>query len=184
MLERHPDVWVMCDDMYEHLVYDGFDRRSLAAVAPGIADRILTVSGVSKTYAMTGFRVGFGAGPKELIAAMVTMQGHATSGVSSVGQAAAAAALDGPQDLVAERSETYRRRRNLVVDALNGCRASPAIDRKARFTSSQASPVASDGAARPGGRSIPTTISRPRCSRRRMLRPWPAARSAWRLISA
>jgi len=121
VLERHPDVWVLCDDMYEHLVYDGFDLRTLAAVAPGIADRILIVSGVSKTYAMTGFRVGFGAGPKHLIAAMVTMQGHATSGVSSVGQAAAAAALDGPQELVVERAAIYRRRRDMVVEALNQC---------------------------------------------------------------
>ena len=116
---RHPHVWIMSDDMYEHLVYDGFAYRTLAAVEPRLRDRVLTVSGVSKTYAMTGWRIGFGAGPKDLIRAMINMQGQATAGVSSVGQAAAAAALDGPQDAVAEMVAIYRRRRDLVVDALN-----------------------------------------------------------------
>jgi aspartate aminotransferase len=116
---RHPHVWILCDDMYEHLLYDGFDYVTMAAAEPRLRDRTLTLSGVSKTYAMTGWRVGFCGGPPELIRAMVNMQGHATAGVSSVGQAAAVAALDGPQDLVAERSEIYRRRRDLVVAALN-----------------------------------------------------------------
>jgi aspartate aminotransferase len=113
----------MSDDMYEHLVYDGpeqpFDFATLVQVEPRLRDRVLTICGVSKTYAMTGWRIGFCAGPKDLIRAMVTMQGQATAGVSSVGQAAAAAALDGPQELVAERAAIYRRRRDLVVDALN-----------------------------------------------------------------
>ena len=121
VLLKHPDVWVLSDDMYEHLIYDGFAYRTLAAVEPRLADRVLTMSGVSKTYAMTGWRVGFCAGPVPLIRAMVGMQGNATSGVSTVGQAAAAAALDGPQELVAERAEIYRRRRDFVVDALNAC---------------------------------------------------------------
>jgi aspartate aminotransferase len=116
---RHPQVWVMSDDMYEHLVYDGFAYQTLAAVEPRLRERVLTVTGVSKTYAMTGWRIGFGAGPRDLIRAMVNMQGQATAGVSSVGQAAAAAALDGPQELVAEQAAIYRRRRDLVVDALN-----------------------------------------------------------------
>jgi len=116
---RHPHVWILSDDMYEHLVYDGFDYATLAAVVPDLRDRVLTVSGVSKTYAMTGWRIGFGAGPRDLIRAMVNMQGQATAGVSTVGQAAAAAALDGPQELVAERAAIYRRRRDLVVDMLN-----------------------------------------------------------------
>ena len=116
---RHPHVWIMSDDMYEHLVYDGFDSATLAAVVPDLRDRVLTVSGVSKTYAMTGWRIGFGAGPRDLIRAMANMQGQATAGVSTVGQAAAAAALDGPQDLVAERAAIYRGRRDLVVDRLN-----------------------------------------------------------------
>jgi aspartate aminotransferase len=118
VLLRHPQVWVMADEMYEHLVHDGA-HASFAAVAPALADRTLVVNGVSKTYAMTGWRIGFAAGPRELIRAMATMHGQASAGVSSVGQAAAAAALDGPQTLVAERAAIYRRRRDLVVDALN-----------------------------------------------------------------
>jgi len=116
---RHPQVWIMCDDMYEHLIYDDFDYLTMAAAAAGLRDRTLTISGASKTYAMTGWRVGFGGGPRELIRAMVNMQSQATSGVSTVGQAAATAALDGPQDGVAARAAIYRRRRDLVVEALN-----------------------------------------------------------------
>lgn len=116
---RHPHVWIMCDDMYEHLIYDEFEYLTLAAAEPRLRERTLTVGGVSKTYAMTGWRVGFGGGPRDLIRAMVNMQSQATSGVSTVGQAAAAAALDGPQESVAARAAVYRRRRDLVVDALN-----------------------------------------------------------------
>ena len=116
---RHPNVWIMCDDMYEHLVYGDFEYDTLVAVEPKLRERTVSISGVSKTYAMTGWRIGFCAGPKGLIRAMVNMQGQATAGVSTVGQAAAAAALYGPQELVAERAELYRRRRDLVVDGLN-----------------------------------------------------------------
>ncbi len=116
---RHPHVWIMCDDMYEHLVFDGFQHATMAAVQPALRDRTLTLSGVSKTYAMTGWRVGFAAGPKELVKAMVSMQGHTTAGSSGITQAAAAAALDGPQESVAIQADAYRRRRDLVVDALN-----------------------------------------------------------------
>jgi aspartate aminotransferase len=119
VMRKHPHVWLMSDDMYEHLVYDDFDFATLAQVAPDLRDRILTISGVSKTYAMTGWRIGFAAGPKELIRGMVSMQGHATAGVSSVGQAAAAAALDGPQHVVTEMAAIYKRRRDMVVEALN-----------------------------------------------------------------
>jgi aspartate aminotransferase len=124
VLLRHPHVWVMTDDMYEHLTYDGFEFCTIAEVEPRLRDRVLTVNGVSKTYAMTGWRVGFCGGPKPLIAAMVNMQSQISSGISTVGQAAAAAALDGPQDLVAERAAVYKQRRDMVVDALN---ASPGI---------------------------------------------------------
>jgi aspartate aminotransferase len=124
VLKRHPHVWVMTDDMYEHLVYDGFEFCTIAEVAPELKDRTLTVNGASKTYAMTGWRVGFCGGPKALIKAMVNMQGQATSGISTVSQAAAAAALDGPQDLVVERAAIYKQRRDLVVDMLN---AAPGI---------------------------------------------------------
>ncbi len=119
VLLRHPHVWVMTDDMYEHLVYDGFEFCTIAEVEPRLRDRTLTVNGASKTYAMTGWRVGFCGGPRALIKGMINMQGQATSGVSTVGQAAAAAALDGPQELVRERAEEYRKRRDLVVEMLN-----------------------------------------------------------------
>ena len=115
---RHPHVWILSDDMYEHLVFDGFTHATMAAVEPRLRDRVLTVSGVSKTYAMTGWRVGFAGGPAALIKTMVKVQGHATAGVSGVTQAAAAAALDGPQDDVAVMADAYRRRRDLVVAAL------------------------------------------------------------------
>ena len=121
VMRRHKHVWILCDDMYEHLVYDGFEHVTMAAAAPDLRDRVLTCSGVSKTYAMTGWRVGFAGGPKDLIAAMVNLQGQAGSGISTVGQAAAAAALDGPQDLAREMAAAYRERRELVVDALNDC---------------------------------------------------------------
>ena len=123
VLLRHPQVWVMADDMYEHLVYDG-THATMAAAVPALRDRVLTVSGVSKTYAMTGWRIGFAGGPRALVRAMAMMHGQASAGVSTVGQAAATAALDGPQELVAERAAIYRRRRDLVVDALN---AAPGI---------------------------------------------------------
>ncbi len=116
---RHPHVWIMSDDMYEHLLYTGTRHATMAAVVPALRDRTLTVSGVSKTYAMTGWRVGFAAGPRPLIKAMVAMQGHTTAGSSGITQAAAAAALDGPQDSVPVQAAAYQRRRDLVVDALN-----------------------------------------------------------------
>ena len=118
VLMDHPHVWILSDDMYEHLVFDGV-HATMAAVEPRLRDRVLTVSGVSKTYAMTGWRIGWAAGPKPLIAAMVNMQGQVAAGVSTIGQAAAAAALDGPQEAVATMGAAYRRRRDLVVNALN-----------------------------------------------------------------
>jgi aspartate aminotransferase len=116
---RHPHVWILCDDMYEHLVFDGFTHATMAAVEPRLRDRVLTMSGVSKTYSMTGWRVGFAGGPRALIKEMVKVQGHATAGVSGLAQAAAAAALDGPQENVAVMADAYRRRRDLVVAGLN-----------------------------------------------------------------
>jgi aspartate aminotransferase len=119
VMRKHPHVWILSDDMYEHLVFDGFRHATFAQVAPDLKDRTLTVSGVSKTYAMTGWRIGFAGGPKPLIKAMTVMQGQATAGVSTVGQAAAAAALDGPQDGVDVQIEAYKRRRDLAVEMLN-----------------------------------------------------------------
>jgi aspartate aminotransferase len=124
VLMKHPHVWVMTDDMYEHLIYDGFEFCTIADVEPRLKDRTLTVNGASKTYAMTGWRIGFCGGPKALIKGMMNMQGQATAGVSTISQAAVAAALDGPQELVRERAEEYRQRRDLVVEMLN---AAPGI---------------------------------------------------------
>jgi aspartate aminotransferase len=122
VMRKNPHVWVLSDDMYEHLVFDGFQHATFAQVAPDLKDRTLTVSGVSKTYAMTGWRIGFAGGPKALIRAMTVMQGQATAGVSTVGQAAATAALDGPQDGVDVQIAAYKRRRDLAVDMLNAAK--------------------------------------------------------------
>ncbi|HEY6981050.1 pyridoxal phosphate-dependent aminotransferase [Reyranella sp.] len=115
VLLEHPHVLVMADEIYEHLTYDGKEFCSIAEVEPGLKDRTLTVNGASKAYAMTGWRVGYAGGPKAMIAAMINMQGQATGGVSTVGQAAAVAALDGPQELIRERVADYQNRRDLVV---------------------------------------------------------------------
>ena len=113
------EIWVMSDDMYEHLIHDGAKNPTLAAIAPDLAGRILTIGGVSKTYAMTGWRVGFAGGPRRLIDAMAKVQGQTTGGVSPIAQAAAAAALAGPQDLVSEMRAAYAARARRVAAALN-----------------------------------------------------------------
>jgi aspartate aminotransferase len=119
VLRRHPHVWVLSDDIYEHLLFDGRAHSTLLAVAPDLAARIVVLSGVSKTYAMTGWRIGWCFGPENLIKAATLVQATATSGVSSVGQAAAVAALTGPQEFRATRAAAYQARRDLVVAALN-----------------------------------------------------------------
>lgn len=119
VLLRHPHVWLMVDDMYEHIVYDNFDFVTPAAIEPKLKSRILTVNGVSKAYAMTGWRIGYAGGPRDLIKAMAVVQSQATSCPSSVSQAAAVAALNGPQDFIAPRRESFKARRDLVVKALN-----------------------------------------------------------------
>lgn len=119
VLLRHPQVWLMVDDMYEHILYDGFRFVTPAALEPRLRERTLTINGVSKAYAMTGWRLGYAGGPKTLIQAMASVQSQVTSCPCSVSQAAAIAALDGPQDIVRERCELFRERRDLVVDALN-----------------------------------------------------------------
>ena len=121
VLLRHPQVWVLTDDMYEHLVYDGFQFATPAAVEPALQERTLTVNGVSKAYAMTGWRIGYGGGPAALIKAMAKVQSQSTSNPSSVSQAAAVEALTGPQDYIAERSEVFKQRRDIVVEMLNDC---------------------------------------------------------------
>lgn len=115
VLERHPHVWVIADDIYEHIVFDGRPFATFAQVAPQLAERTLTVNGVSKTYAMTGWRLGFGAGPVSLIRAMARIQAQSSLNPSSVSQAAAVAALSGPQDIVSERRAEFEARRDAIV---------------------------------------------------------------------
>ncbi|MFT6491027.1 MAG: aspartate aminotransferase [Parvibaculaceae bacterium] len=119
VLMKHPHVWVLTDDMYEHLVYDDFEFVTPAQVEPALYDRTLTMNGVSKAYAMTGWRIGYCAGPNELLAAMRKIQGQSTSNPTSISQWAAVEALNGPQDFIAERAEVFKGRRDLVVSMLN-----------------------------------------------------------------
>ncbi|NYT33442.1 pyridoxal phosphate-dependent aminotransferase [Rhizobium sp. WYCCWR 11128] len=116
---RHPNVWIMTDDIYEHLVYDDFQFCTIAEVEPRLYDRVLTMNGVSKAYAMTGWRLGFCAGPKELISAVSNVNGQNGGGIATLTQAAATAALDGPQDLLKERAAIYKERRDFVLDRLS-----------------------------------------------------------------
>ena len=119
VLVRHPHVWVMTDDMYEHIVYDGFEFVTPAQVEPGLYERTLTLNGCSKAYAMTGWRVGYAAGAVELVKAMNKLQSQSTTHTSSISQAAAVAALNGPQDFIAANNALFRERRDLVVAMLN-----------------------------------------------------------------
>jgi len=119
VLMRHPHVWVMTDDMYEHLVFGDFEFCTPAEVEPGLYDRTLTCNGVSKAYAMTGWRIGYAAGPQALIKAIGKVQSQSTSNPCSISQWAAVEALNGPQDYIAQSREAFERRRNLVVGMLN-----------------------------------------------------------------
>ncbi|ODA66898.1 Aspartate aminotransferase [Methyloligella halotolerans] len=118
---KHPDVWVLSDDIYEHLVYDDFEFFTPAQVEPKLKDRTLTMNGVSKAYSMTGWRIGFGGGPKSLIKAMATLQSQSTSNPCSISQWAAVEALNGPQDFLKDWVRSFRERRDLVVSMLNQC---------------------------------------------------------------
>jgi len=120
VLLRHPHVWLVVDDMYEHIVYDDFRFVTPAAIEPALRERTLTVNGVSKAYAMTGWRIGYGGGPNALIRAMAVVQSQSTSCPSSIGQSAAVEALNGSQDFIRERRRSFQERRDLVVGALNG----------------------------------------------------------------
>jgi aspartate aminotransferase len=119
VLMAHPHVWLMADDIYEHIVYDDFAFVTPLALEPELRDRTLTINGVSKAYAMTGWRIGYGAGPVPLIKVMSIIQSQSTSNPSSISQAAAIEALTGPQDYIATRCESFRERRDLVVSGLN-----------------------------------------------------------------
>ena len=119
VLLRHPQVWILTDDMYEHLVYDGFEYFTIAQVEPGLYDRTLTMNGVSKAYAMTGWRIGYAAGPDKLIGAMRKVISQTTSNPCSISQWASVEALNGPQDFLAERNAVFKERRDMVVAELN-----------------------------------------------------------------
>ncbi len=119
VLMRHPHVWVMSDDMYEHLAYDGFEFCTPAQVEPGLYDRTLTCNGVSKAYAMTGWRIGYAAGPEVLIGGMRKIQSQSTSNPCTISQWAAVEALTGSHDFIAENNAVFKRRRDLVLERLN-----------------------------------------------------------------
>jgi aspartate aminotransferase len=122
VLVRHPHVWVLTDDMYEHLVYDDFAFSTPAQIEPSLFDRTLTMNGVSKAYCMTGWRIGYAGGPEKLIKAMGDIQSQSTSNPSSISQAAAVEALNGPQDFIATNNAEFKKRRDLVVKMLNEAR--------------------------------------------------------------
>jgi aspartate aminotransferase len=119
VLERHPSVWIISDEMYEHVLFDGRKFATLVVVAPQLASRTLTVNGLSKTFAMTGWRLGYACGPVELIRAMARMQGQSSLNPSSVSQAAGVAALNGPMDVVRSRCAEFQKRRDFIVPRLN-----------------------------------------------------------------
>ena len=119
VLIRHPHVWVMTDDMYEHLAYDSFEFCTPAQIEPKLYERTLTCNGVSKAYAMTGWRIGYAGGPVELISAMRKIQSQSTSNPCSISQWAAVEALNGPQDFLASNNEIFKRRRDMVVSMLS-----------------------------------------------------------------
>ena len=121
VLKKYPHIWILSDDMYEHLLYDGHKFFTPAQVEPSLYERTLTMNGVSKAYAMTGWRLGYAAGPEILIKAMDKVQGQATSGTSSITQWAAVEALNGTQHYLAERNTAFQERRDLVVSGLNEC---------------------------------------------------------------
>lgn len=119
VLLRHPHVWTMCDDIYEHMIYDGFEFFTLAQVEPRLYERTLTLNGLAKAYAMTGWRVGYAGGPKILIDAMNKVQSQSTTHTSSISQAAGVEALNGTQDFIPKNAELFKGRRDLVVSMLN-----------------------------------------------------------------
>ncbi|HVA35397.1 MAG TPA: pyridoxal phosphate-dependent aminotransferase [Stellaceae bacterium] len=121
VLLKHPQVWVLTDDIYEHLFYGDFQFATVCAVEPKLYPRTLTLNGVSKTYAMTGWRIGYAGGPKELIGAMAALQSQSTTNPSSISQAAAVEALNGTQDFVPRNRAIFRERRDLIVAGLNRC---------------------------------------------------------------
>ena len=122
VLKKHPQVWILTDDMYEHLTFDGFKYTTIAQVTPELYDRTLTMNGVSKAYSMTGWRIGYAAGPEPLIKAMAKIISQSTSNPCSIAQWAAVEALNGPQDFIPQRASVFQKRRDLVVAMLNNAK--------------------------------------------------------------
>ena len=184
VLLRHPQVWILTDDMYEHLVYGDFVYKTPAQVEPRLYDRTLTMNGVSKAYAMTGWRIGYAAGPEKLIRAMDMIQGQQTSGACSIAQWAAVEALNGPQDFIANSRKIFEGRRDLVVSMLNQARFFPSIAPKGRFMSILPAPRRSARLRRAAARSTATWISSPPCWKNKAS-PWCKVRPlAWGRIFA
>jgi aspartate aminotransferase len=155
VLRRHPDVWILADNLYEHLVFDGRKAATLLEVAPDLRDRTITISGVAKSYSMMGWRIGYAAGPAGLIADMTRVQYLTTSCPSSISQAAAVAALLGPQDLLVERAGILQAKRDLLVGVINDGGGLACVPPEATFylCISCSSLV---GRRRPDGRAIDT----------------------------
>lgn len=133
VLLRHPQVMVLSDDIYEHLMFDGHRFASILTVAPELRDRVLLVNGVSKVFAMTGWRIGYGAGPAALIAAMNVVQGQSCTHACSISQAASVAALNGPTDFFADRAASFQTRRDIVEGAINGTKGLSCLSPEVAF---------------------------------------------------
>jgi aspartate aminotransferase len=119
VLLKHPQVWVLSDDIYEHVTYDDFVFSTIAEIEPKLYERTLTMNGVSKAYCMTGWRLGYAGGPKQLIEAMTAIESHSSTHTSSITQAASVEALNGPQDFIRRHNAVFKQRRDLVVSMLN-----------------------------------------------------------------
>ncbi|MCB1510862.1 MAG: pyridoxal phosphate-dependent aminotransferase [Hyphomicrobiaceae bacterium] len=157
VIARHPHVWVMTDDIYEHLVYDNAVVCAFAAVAPELKPRTLTVNGLSKAYCMTGWRIGFAGGPKGLISAIRKLQSQETSNPNSIAQHAAVAALDGPKEFMAENNRRFKARRDLVVSRLDACPGlSCRMPRGAFYAFADCTALL--GKSSPGGHPIETDV--------------------------
>ncbi len=163
VLLKHPHVYVMTDDMYEHLVYDDFVFTTPAQVEPALYPRTLTINGVSKAYCMTGWRIGYAGGPEPLIKAMAMIQSQSTSNPAAVSQWASVEALNGPQDFIAKHNKIFKERRDLCVSMLNQATASSARRRKARSMSIRPAPAPSARPPRPARNWRATRTSSPSC---------------------
>ena len=184
MLVKHPHVWVLTDDMYEHLVYDDFEFFTPAQVEPKLYERTLTMNGVSKAYCMTGWRIGYAGGPEPLIKAMAMIQSQSTTNPSSISQWAAVEALDGPQDFIPKHDKIFKERRDLVVSMLNQAKGINCPKPEGAFYV-YPSCAGTIGKTAPSARRSPMTRnSSPSCWKRRAWRWCTARRSGSGRLSA